>query len=159
MSLDVLQVAIGGLVSIGVIAAGIGFLLRSFRSGADQADDRLISLQKQELEILTRRVTIMEKELAEAKEENARLGGRVLELSNQNSYLRDAVNPEALAKAIEAISKASVEAVASVARENILIYTDLLRTMEEEYLKPILDRLNRRRGDDPAYDGEERRQG
>lgn len=91
-------IILGGL---GIGIGGVGYLVRSFRQGGDQIEDRVISLTKEENAALERKLEQMEKELRAANEANKFLEGRVAELSQSNAQLAALVVGEQVPKALE----------------------------------------------------------
>lgn len=95
------QVAAVILGGMGVAAAGIGHLIRSFKSGQDEVEDRVIKLTQQENEALARKVETLEAELHDAHGERKFLEGRVDELSQQNAQLAALIAGDKVPKGLE----------------------------------------------------------
>lgn len=79
---------------LAVVAAALGYLWQSFRSGSDKLDDRLITNQKTLIEQLERQVEELTRQVNEFQ-------GAMDQLKNENAHLRALVMGETVPAALQ----------------------------------------------------------
>lgn len=89
-----LDAARENIIVLAAIVAAAGYLWKSFKSGSDTIDDRVISGQNEIIGQQEAKISALEKEVAH-------LSGQVHQLSEENTTLRNLVMGEAVPDALK----------------------------------------------------------
>jgi len=125
------------IASAGVLVLGVGYAVGQWRAGSARACAEALQAATAELEVSHRARERLEREVATAKAEIARLQGIVEQLREENATLRSLVMGEQVPQALVTV----IEQAAANTRRAIDARLDVL---VGEYLDPIRTAVERR---------------